>query len=92
MSAYVVVELIVKDEEARKRYASQASKAVAKFGGTFVARGDWQILAGEAGHAAGAILEFSDRERALEWYNSPEYQLSIADREKALDCRFRLLG
>jgi uncharacterized protein (DUF1330 family) len=36
-------------------------------------------------------VRFTDRETALGWYNSPEYQQLIDVRSVAMDARFRLL-
>ena len=92
MSAYVVVELTVKDQDARSRYANAAGPVLKEFGGEFIGSGPWETLAGEAAFTSGAIIRFADRETALAWYNSPGYQATLADRAIALDCRFRLIG
>ena len=36
-------------------------------------------------------MRFTDRETALRWYNSPEYQQLIDVRSVAMDARFSLL-
>ena len=36
-------------------------------------------------------MRFPDRETALSWYNSPEYQQLIDVRSVAMDARFSLL-
>ena len=36
-------------------------------------------------------MRFADREKALSWYNSPEYQQLIEVRGFAMDARFSLL-
>ena len=36
-------------------------------------------------------MRFTDRETALKWYNSPEYQQLIEVRGIAMDVRFSLL-
>ena len=36
-------------------------------------------------------MRFPDRESALSWYNSPEYQQLIEIRGEAMDVRFSLL-
>jgi len=50
------------------------------------------MLHGEPAYQNGMIVTFPDKEAALAWYNSPEYQLLIPIRDKALDSRFRLIG
>ncbi len=92
MSAYVVVELEVLDTEAKATYSKAAGPIVRSFGGEFIAGGEWELLAGSADLSVGIIIRFPDRCRALEWYQSNEYQALIAGRAKAMICRFRLLG
>lgn len=92
MSVHVVVELTVKDPEAVKRYSAAAGPAVERYGGEFIGRGAWQVLTGEPAFEHGAIIRFADRETAIAWYNSPEYQATLADRSAAMACRFRLIG
>ena len=91
MSAYVVVELTVKDAAAKDRYSAAAGPILKEFGGQFMAGGAWNILTGEESFLNGAIIQFPDRETALAWYNSPGYQATFVDRTQGIDCRFRLI-
>lgn len=92
MSAYVVVELVVKDAAAKDRYSAAAGATIKDHGGEFVAGGGWTTLVGDSGLGNGAIIRFPDRESALAWYNSSAYQATLADRDAGIDCRFRLIG
>lgn len=92
MSAYVVVELTVKDPQAMERYVKAAGPIIKLFGGEFLARGPWEVLSGDAYLTTGGLVEFPDRERALAWYNSAEYQAILADRDQAMTARFKLLA
>jgi len=92
MSAYVVVELTVKNPEAKDRYSAAAGPVLKEFGGEFIAGGTWSALAGEPTLSNGAIIRFADRETALAWYNSPGYQATLVDRAEGIDCRFQLIG
>ncbi len=38
------------------------------------------------------IIRFQDKDTALAWYNSPDYQALLDLRDATLDCRFRLVG
>jgi uncharacterized protein (DUF1330 family) len=92
MSAYVVVEFTVKDPDVyREKYAAIAGKTAQEHGAKVLANGNWEILDGETGLSSGVIVQFPDRETALNWYNSPEYQQLIEIRGVAMDTRFRLL-
>lgn len=92
MSAYVVVEMEVKDAAAKDRYSKVAGPTIKAAGGEFVATGSWQQLAGEPGLKNGGIIRFEDRASALTWYESPEYQAAINDRDAGMTSRFHLLG
>jgi len=92
MSAYVVVEFTVKDPDVyREKYAGNAGKAADEYGAEVLANSNWEILDGEAGLSSGVIVKFLDRETALTWYDSPEYQQLIDVRAVAMDARFSLL-
>jgi uncharacterized protein (DUF1330 family) len=92
MSAYMVVEGTPRDKEALGRYGSQATSLIKQFGGEVLAFGPWTLLFGEGAYHNGMIVRFPDRDTALAWYNSPDYQALIDIRNAALDCRFRLVG
>jgi uncharacterized protein (DUF1330 family) len=92
MSAYIVVELTLRDPAARDRYSAGARSVLQEFGGEVVAGGAWQVLYGEPAFANGALIAFKDRETALAFYNAPAYQALLADREAGIDCRFRVIG
>jgi uncharacterized protein (DUF1330 family) len=92
MSVYVVVELTVKDSDAKDRYSAAAGPIVKRSGGEFIASGVWDVLTGEPAFSNGAIIRFTNRETATAWYNSPEYQETWADRSAGMECRFRLIG
>jgi uncharacterized protein (DUF1330 family) len=92
MTAYVVVELTIRNPEARDRYSAAAGPTIKAFGGEFVVAGPWTVLTGDPAFVAGAIISFPDQETALKWYNSPEYQALISVRDAGVDSRFRVLG
>jgi uncharacterized protein (DUF1330 family) len=56
-----------------------------------LAGGNWEVLHGDGSLTSGALVRFADRETALKWYNSPEYQQLIDLRSVAMDARFSLL-
>ena len=92
MSAYLVVEFTVKNPEVyRDKYAAHAGKTAKEHGAEPVAGGDWEVLDGAPGLSKGAIMRFSDRQAALDWYNSPEYQELIEIRGVGMDARFSLV-
>jgi uncharacterized protein (DUF1330 family) len=92
MSAYVIVEFTVKDPETyREKCASIAGQTAKAHGGEPLANSDWEVLHGDGPLTSEALVRFSDREAALKWYSSPEYQQLIDVRRVAMDARFSLL-
>jgi uncharacterized protein (DUF1330 family) len=92
MSAYVIVEFTVKDPKMyREKYAPIAGQTAKEQGGEVIAAGNWELLHGDGSLTSGALVRFADREMALTWYNSPEYQQLIEIRGVAMDARFSLL-
>ena len=92
MSAYVIVEFTVKDPDIyREKYGPNAGQTAKEHGGEVLANSKWEILHGDPMLSSGAIMRFPDRETAVGWYNSPEYQQLIDVRSVAMDVRFSLL-
>jgi uncharacterized protein (DUF1330 family) len=92
MSAYVAVEFTVKDPDVyREKYAPIAGQTAKEHGGEVIAAGNWEVLYGDGSITSGALVRFTDRETALRWYHSPEYQQLTDVRSVAMDARFSLL-
>jgi uncharacterized protein (DUF1330 family) len=92
MSAYVIAEFTVKERDVyREKYAANAGKTAIEHGADVLANSNWEILHGDGSLTSGALIRFPDRETALNWYNSPEYQQLIDVRGVAMDARFSLL-
>ena len=92
MSAYLLVEFTVNDPEMyREKYAPIAGQTAKEHGGEVIAAGNWEVLHGEGSLTSGALVRFADRETALNWYDSPEYQQLIDVRNVAMDARFSVL-
>lgn len=92
MSAYMSVELTVRDVEAKDRYSAGVGPILKSFGAEFIVSGPITSLFGEQPFANGSIIRFPDHEAAISFFNSPEYQSLIEDRTLGIDCRFGLLG
>ena len=92
MSAYIVIELTLRDAAARDRYSAGSRPILQEFGGEVVAAGPWQVLHGEPGFVTGVLIAFKDRDTALAFYNAPAYQALTNDREAGFDSRFQVIG
>jgi uncharacterized protein (DUF1330 family) len=71
---YWIAHVTVTDPERYKDYIEAARAPFEKFGANILARGG--KYSGLEGHhrPRNVVIEFSSYERALECYNSPEYQ------------------
>ena len=75
----------------REKYAPIAGRTAMEHGGEVgIAAGNWDVLHGDGSLTSGALVRFTDRETALRWYSSPEYQQLMDVRSVAMDARFRL--
>ncbi len=86
MSAYVVVDLDVKDASALWDYASEVPSIVAKYGGRYLVRGGrFEVLEGNWKPKRLIILEFPTLDAVKKWYESEEYRPHRSVRLRAAD-------
>ncbi|MFD7923495.1 DUF1330 domain-containing protein [Streptomyces sp. NPDC059740] len=91
MTAYVISEVEVVDEELADRYRALAEASLSRFGGRYLVRGAGPEAVEGAWPAARrmVVVEFPDMRRAEEWYASAEYAEALGVAKTAL--RRRLL-
>jgi uncharacterized protein (DUF1330 family) len=78
---YISAEFEVIDVADWEKYVPLAQASLAEFGTRYVVRGgNPEVLEGDAGSRGISILEFESREKAREWYYSPQYQAAKATR------------
>jgi uncharacterized protein (DUF1330 family) len=86
MSAYVIANVDVRDLEAYEAYRSRTLATIEAHGGRFIVRGGAiDVLEGEPQVHRLVIIEFSDRQAARGWYESPEYQAILPLRTSTSD-------
>ncbi len=85
MAVYAMVHIDVNDATEYAKYAEIAGPAVAKYGGTFLARGGDCVHMEGKGRARNVIIRFEDMETAKTFYHSPEYQKALSYGIKASD-------
>jgi uncharacterized protein (DUF1330 family) len=74
MSAYVVVQVDVKDPVRYEDYKRLVPASLAKYGGRFIVRGGkTETLEGTWSPKRFVMLEFPDVERAKAWWASADY-------------------
>src|SRR5512146_2177038 len=75
MTAYVILDIDVKDPTTYKGYIDLAPATVEAYGGKYLARaGRTEVLEGEWVPKRLVILQFESIERARVWLDSPEYK------------------
>ncbi|GKY89804.1 DUF1330 domain-containing protein [Sinisalibacter aestuarii] len=77
MPALWIAHVTVTDEEAYGKYARLAGPAVAKHGGTFIARGGRYVQLEGKDRPRNVVARFASVEAAEACYHSPEYQAAL---------------
>jgi uncharacterized protein (DUF1330 family) len=88
MTAYVISDVEILDDELIKTYRVRAQDSIAKYGGRYLARGG-QVEPVEGGWTPKAIIivEFPDMAQARAWYQSTDYAEALKVRADALTRR-----
>jgi uncharacterized protein (DUF1330 family) len=89
MTAYVISEVEVLDEELGQRYRDLAGASIAQYGGRYLVRGaSPEVPEGEWRDGQRVVVvEFASMEQLRRWYRSPEYSEALALRQTALSRR-----
>ncbi len=75
MSAYVIVQVEVHDEQGYEKYKPMVPATLEPFGGRFVVRGgDPETLEGDWAPARLVVIAFPDRDKARQWLESDVYR------------------
>lgn len=85
MRAYLICIFdAIHDREVLERYMPIAAASIAKFGGTYLVRGDSIVesLEGSAPKHV-IVIEFLDADRLHEWYRSEDYAPALEIRARA---------
>lgn len=92
MSAFVVVEIEVHDQELYKAYTNLTPASIASYQGKFIARGgDTIVLEGEWQPKRLVLLEFPSVEIANSWWHSEDYTKARAIRQKAASTKMIII-
>ena len=84
MTAYLVAQVRIDDQETYQRYREAVPPLVDRFGGRFRARGgELEVLEGAWPFPRLVIIEFPSRDAARLFYDSPEYQRILPLRQQA---------
>lgn len=84
MSAYVIVEIDIRDPVAYAEYIRLTPPTILAYGGKFIIRGGKvETLEGDWKPNRLVMLEFESVARAKEWWSSPEYAPALAIRQRS---------
>ncbi|NIZ12239.1 DUF1330 domain-containing protein [Phaeobacter sp. HF9A] len=78
MPALWIAHVTVTDAEAYGKYAELAGPAIAKHGGTFIARGGRFVQLEGKERPRNVVAKFASVDAAVACYNSPEYQEALS--------------
>ena len=74
-AGYVIFNIEVTNPDPYKEYIQKVKPIAEKFGGEYVVRGgNNQVVEGSWQYSRNVVIKFPSYEKALEWYNSKEYQ------------------
>lgn len=83
MTAYVIADIDVHDQEAYRDYVALVPGTVQPYGGRFlVAGGDHQTLEGGWQPHRLVVIEFPSAGHAREWHESEDYRAAMAIRHR----------
>ena len=89
MAAYVIVQGEVTDPARYERYKAAAGPTVEAAGGRYIVRGGaCEGLEGDPPPARTVVLEFPDRQTAVDWYNGAAYTAAKEQRDGAAKLNF----
>jgi uncharacterized protein (DUF1330 family) len=92
MSAFVIVEIVIRDPETYERYKQLAPPSIAAYGGRYVVRGgEVETLEGTWKPTRLVVLEFPTVELARAWWASTEYAEGKALRQSCADTKMILV-
>lgn len=75
MTAYIIVDIEVREPEEYEQYRHAAAATLAAYGGHYLVRGGpTRVLEGSWTPHRLVVLAFPSAERALAWWDSPEYR------------------
>ena len=74
MSAYVLVQINIINEDPYKEYLKRVTETVIKYKGRYIIRGGkFKVMLGNWDYSRTVAIKFPNYELATEWYNSKEY-------------------
>lgn len=92
MTALIIVDLTVIEKDHLASYSAMAADTLVAYEGEFLAKGPIETLHGESIFQTKVVIQFPDRDRAINWYHSEPYQQIIPIRDQGMKSQFHLVG
>ena len=92
MKTLIIVDLTPIDKEKLSEYSSLAAQTLEPYGGNFIAKGPIETLHGGSAFKVKAVIQFPNKDNAINWYNSDAYQAIIATRDEGMHSQFHLVS
>jgi uncharacterized protein (DUF1330 family) len=92
MSALIIVDLTPTDTDMLSVYSAKAGETIKAYGGEFLVKGPIESLHGDASFTSKVVIQFPNRESAVNWYQSDAYQAIIPTRDRGMNSQFHLVG
>jgi uncharacterized protein (DUF1330 family) len=88
MPVYLIIDMVIVDQELYAEYVGQVSAVVEKYGGTFLARGgEVFVMAGDWHPKRIVLIEFESLDHVQEFFSSPDYLALAPLREQSTSSR-----
>ena len=89
---YLIVRINISNTELFQQYPPLSTKAVERFGGKYLSRGDViEVVEGKWPAERTTVVEFESFDKAKEFYNSLEYNKAKKVRQESADTDFILI-
>ncbi len=84
MPAYIIGQVKVKDRALWEQYVAGVALSLIGFEAKVLLRGQFQqALAGDADFSDSVVIEFSNNEQLIRWFNCDSYQSLVTLRDQA---------
>lgn len=91
MKSFIIVDITMLNKEKLADYSAAAVNTFTQYSAEIVAKGPIEILHGTSEFHSKVVIQFPDKDSAVNWYKSPEYQKLISLRDQGMKSQFHLI-
>jgi len=92
MPTLMIIDLTPTDKDKLSTYSAKAAETLIPYGGKFIAKGPIEAIHGESNFQTKVVIQFPDKDSAMNWYSSAPYQQIIPLRDEGMQSQFHLVG